>query len=193
MKTKMISMIVLTLTGLSLILSGCSNPKDANEGNFKQAINTILAKQKVGCFLVFLFPFPVTVDKRTANSIKPLDSLVKVGLLSSKEITPGSPSIEYSLTPEGQKFYNQPSGRFCIGEAEVDKIINFTPPQSYPGAPQMSSVKYTYKFKTIGKWVEDPEVQATISELNKILETKDNPPEQEITLFLTNNGWVDKL
>jgi hypothetical protein len=29
--------------------------------------------------------------------------------------------------------------------------------------------------------------------LNQILETKDNPPEVQINLFLTNSGWVDKL
>lgn len=217
-------MIVLTFTGLNLILSGCSNPKDANEGNFKQAINAILAKEKVGCVSVLGYAwdsFPAGVPKESTEQINLLNSLVKVGLLSSKEATvkhflsrKSVPGIEYSVTPEGQKFYTpnvyqQPSGGFCIGEAEVDKIINFTPPQSYPGSPQISLVKFTYKFKNIGKWVKDPEVQATIGTwsknsspgglvngnggLNQILESKDNPPEREIRLFLTNNGWVDKL
>lgn len=229
MKTKMTSMILLTLTGCNLILFGCSNPKDANEGNFKQAINKILAKDKVGCVPVLgnMKSFPTTVSKEATDQIKLLNSLVKVGLLSSKEGTIKDytgktfPGIEYSVTPEGEKFYtsnvyarssqSQSTGGFCIGEAEVDKIINFTEPQSYLGSAQVSNVKFTYKFKNLGKWFEDPDVQATVGNmwkggilerqrlyygnggLNRILESKDNPPEMQINLFLTNKGWVDKL
>ncbi|BAZ54251.1 hypothetical protein NIES4103_69360 (plasmid) [Nostoc sp. NIES-4103] len=229
MKTKMTSMIVLSVISSSLILSGCSNPKDANEGNFKQAINAILAKQKVGCVPILgnRESFPTTVPQQATDQIKLLNSLVKVGLLSGKEGTTKDfsgkilPAIEYSVTPEGEKFYtsnvyprssqSKSTGGFCIGDAEVDKIINFTEPQSYPGSAQVSNVKFTYKFKNLGKWFEDPDVQATVGTmwkggiferqplydgnggLNQILESKDNPPEREINLFLTNNGWVDKL
>ncbi|BAZ02032.1 hypothetical protein NIES37_60400 [Tolypothrix tenuis PCC 7101] len=229
MKTKSTSIIFLTFISINLILSSCSNPKEASEANFKQALNTILTKHRVGCVPVLgnMESFPITIPKVATEQINQLNSLVKVGFLSSKEgekkdySGKSIPGIEYSVTAEGEKFYtsnvyprapqSKPTGGFCIGEAEVDKILNFTEPQSYPGSPQVSNVKFTYKFKNLGKWFEDPEVQATVGTmwktgifanqplndgngaLHKILESKDNPPEIQMNLYLTNNGWVDKL
>jgi hypothetical protein len=221
MTVKMIAAFVLTFVGLNVALSSCNNVKDANEDNFKQAINKVIAEVKVGCVSVLRSreTFPVKIPKGSLSQVEALNSLVKVGLLSSKEVTiQGLPramaaGIEYSVTPEGKKVYTSNANHnaafapgFCIGDAEVAKILNFTQPQSQPDSSTTSRVRFTYRFKNLAKWFEDPEVQASLNSqskwgqyvnggrgLDQILATKDNPPEEEINLFLTNNGWVDSL
>lgn len=87
MKTKSTSIIFLTFISFNLILASCSNPKEASEANFKQALNTILTKHRVGCVPVLgnMESFPITISKLATEQINQLNSLVKVGFLSSKE------------------------------------------------------------------------------------------------------------
>jgi hypothetical protein len=113
-------------------------------------------------------------------SSKPITLLIAPGLLSAT-----APGIEDSVASEGKRVYTpdvyhndiNPASCFCIGEAEVDKILNFTQPQSQSGSPTLSRVKFTYKFKTLEKWFEDQEVQAFLNShgLDQILKTKNTP------------------
>jgi hypothetical protein len=216
------SILLLIFATFNLILSSCSSPKDANEDNFRHSINkAINDKEKVGCISVLQsgtsFPYQVPKVKVNQYKINVLNSFVKAGLLSSKEIQINNffgtiPGIEYAVTSEGEKVYTsdtkqlgQQGAGFCIGEVEVDKILNFTEPQSYLGSPPMTRVKFTYKFKRLYKWMEDKGIKEALdsrSEWSKIIKSKsldetlaakDNLPEEEINLYLTNNGWIDHL
>jgi hypothetical protein len=213
---------ILILFTLNSTLSSCSSPKDANEDNFKRSINkAINDKNKVGCISILQngdsFPYQIPKVKNNQYAINILNSFVKAGLLFSKEIQINEyvipiSGIEFAVTPEGEKVYTSDVKRFgqkdpgfCIGEVEVDKVLNFTEPQSYLGSPPMTRVKFTYKFKKFYKWIEDAGIKEALDSrsgwskiikskgLDEILAAKDNLPEEEISLYLTNNGWTDHL
>lgn len=190
-KTSIISILASTL------VIGCSNPKDANEGNFTQAVKEILPQTSHNCFGVGRLPY--TARRNTNSNMH--EELVKAGLLSKSSETKeyfGRKYISayYYVSPEGKKIHKQKISRFglgtvdyfCVGEMEVDKIVNFTEPQNQSGI-MVSHVKYSYKLKNIPKWARNPQLQQLIPSFPNL----DKPSEASITLKLTNKGWMPYL
>jgi hypothetical protein len=214
-----VKQITVCLLIANSLITGCDNSKAANESNFIKAINQALPGEELNCFPAEfstggLFPsskaisFPIVgIKDREPAYLKPL---AKVGLLSSRSVSEQvaekifgfkASATEYNLTELGKKFFTTNVGsqdskekesKFCLGEAEVDKIINFTEPQNQ-SSTATSDVKYTFKIKNIPQWAKDPDVQASIPKVAAILKTKDTPVEATMTLTLTSKGWSNEL
>jgi len=218
MKVKKVIFYILILGNF---ITGCDNSKAANEDNFKKAIANILPKQKINCFTMDIkllryfkepvsIDFPLDLEKKEEEGFTQLKVLAKVGVLSTSETTTREalsipqklvPATRYTLTKEGEKFFkrdltipgtSKKKNAFCFGETEIDKVINFTEPESFFGTTA-SRVKYTYRIKNLPSWTSDSEVQALIPKVAKMVRTKDKPAESTITLFLTSKGWAGKL
>lgn len=189
-----------------IVLIGCSNSKQANEKNFKSAIQAYLDTVYPKCFVNENFPAIVNSDflgRRAA-----LRSLAKAGLLSEKELSRkeykdwnGVLNVaiksEYALTETGRKFYNPDArqtlsgdrGGFCIGKATVKDITRYTEPADMFGH-RITKVNYTYSVGKLPEWATLPEVTAAIPALKEAVESTAKPIKATHTLVLTNNGWV---
>ena len=118
---------------LSLILvaifSGCSD-----EADLTKFVQAYLDKEYPMCYLTE--NFPMTAQYGQGHNIGQLLAMVKIGLLSRKELQKLSqyapPIYEYDLTEEGRKYYTPDAeknryddkmiGGFCFGKAKVTSI-----------------------------------------------------------------------
>lgn len=200
----------IILLCFALIITSCSNKKDANEENFTKAINTHFSKKcvQVGSFVVNTY-FDFIVDKKTKKLklsiplsmhktwIKQYDYLAKKGYVEIQEkrlkgrnhYTGKTQEIirrNFIITQKGKaaqdKINHQVS--FCVGNYQVTKIISFTKPANQ-GGTIVSFVTFDEKLINIPKNAQDEEFQKIFDysshKINK---------NQKLRLKLTNNGWI---
>lgn len=185
-----IRFLALALTGA---LVACGDPKSANKGNFTTAIDAILKTENPLCYIVSTQAFPLVIRKdgqfAYGSSLPQLNALVKAGVLSAKDSqksknyegiggaeNPNVAAIEFSVTPSGQTAYKEkmepnekwPQGGagFCLGSAEVSKIVDFTEPTVEQGGT-ISQIQYIYKVKTAESWAQTPEIKKTFPDFAK--------------------------
>lgn len=197
---------------VAVMVSGCSDPKAANEKNFKIAIQKTLDAEFPKCYITANFPATVAgFDVNNHKAIFP--ALVKAGLLSEKNEPHEVPDgffgnkkkiimqAVFDLTDEGKRFYKadaeksimgEDTGGFCFGKAEVKEITEFTEPTDAMGM-RISQVKFTYAVSDFPAWAKSSEISAAISSLGKAIESEETPIKGADVLALTNNGWVSKL
>jgi hypothetical protein len=192
---------------LGIILVGCSNPKDATESNFKDAIQDYFSKNKACISVRASFPYEVE-KKRGKNDV--LEELVKIGMLESNDsiktikniinpkIITKKSAIKYSLTDKGNKvseLVSENSGwfsgetKFCYGKYEVVNITNFSEPSDFFGQ-KISNVNYTYRVKDIADWANNDILKSKFSELKRDLNSMDEERGGKEALILTNKGWI---
>ena len=128
MKKRVIFAVVLG----ALVLAGCGSKKDANEKNFKVAIQNFLDSAYPKCYFFENFP-AVVGDFDLKNEKATLAALLKAGLVSVKDEPHEETQIfgnkktsikpTFYLTEEGKKFYKaniektlggQSIGGFCV-------------------------------------------------------------------------------
>lgn len=196
------SMILLALTA-------CSDPKKANETNFKNAINEYLTNTYPECYIKGNYPLEYDQSVLKYTETETLDMLVSENILNKtnnkriekeswsgkeREIT----TVVYDLTEEGKKHYTanatkdyrgQEVGAFCFGKASVNNISNFTEPSDAFGMT-ISQVKYSYKVSDIPIWIKAEKLSHKKSKLKADSESVETPIETKATLILTNNGWI---
>lgn len=198
----------ILITVFATLVSGCSDPKAANEKNFKAAIQNYLDTAYPKCYVAT--NFPTTTEYDVDRTTVKLRALVKVGLLSesvgSREIIThfgnggkkSIPTPSFDLTEEGRKFYkadvrgelsNRKIGGFCLGKAIVKNITQFSEPADMFGH-RISRVNYTYEVSGLPAWAKSPEIISVIYELKADVESDKTPIKRLDTLLLTNNGWV---
>ena len=199
------------------LLAGCSDPKAANEDNFKKALNTHYEKNCVALSWMDFSNshpgYPVSIKLETptmfrgpegtaeANEKKlaPYEALVSAGLLKGEDGQVKSdglfadskdapaPGRIYSLTVEGKKAYQSPGNTFCAGHYTVENIERFTPPSDSPMG-KLSSVVYTYgPDGEIADWAKNPAIQKTFPDFAAKLTPHQHGHEE---LLLTNKGWM---
>ena len=87
---------------LVAVFSGCSD-----EADLTKFVQAYLDKEYPRCYLTE--NFPMTIQYGQGHDIKQLLAMVKIGLLSKKELQKLSqyapPIYEYDLTEEGRKHY----------------------------------------------------------------------------------------
>lgn len=88
----------LFIAVIATLISGCSDPKAANEKNFKAAIQNYLDTAYPKCYVTMNFPKVIAYE--VGGTETTLRALVKVGLLSE---TVGSREIMASFGPGGKK------------------------------------------------------------------------------------------
>lgn len=195
---------------ISVLGTGCSDPKAANEKNFKIAIQENLDKEYPKCYIKQA-SFPAI--KNNSYESKYYTALVAAGLLSLKE-EPNEVNESifsnkkktvflptFNLTEEGKKFYKNDkeinsftgkiTGGFCFGKATVKEVTEFTEPADAGGA-KVSQVTFTYQVSDFPAWTKLPEVSAAIAELQKEVESEKTPIKGRDMLVLTNNGWKSR-
>lgn len=203
MKKRIICAVVLT----ALVLVGCGSKQDANEKNFKIAIQNYLDSAYPKCYFFENFP-AVAMDFDLKNEKGTLAALLKTGLVSVKD----EPHEEaqffgnkktvikptFYLTEEGKKFYKtdvektlggQSIGGFCMGKAKVQDVPQFTEPSDMFGQ-KISRVNYTYVVSDLPSWTKSPEILSAIPSLKPDVESENTPIKGLDAVVLTNNGWI---
>jgi hypothetical protein len=198
-----------TLVAAALLVSACSDPKAANEKNFKTAIQKAMDAEYPTCYVKSNFPatiggFDVSGNKRNFKA------LVSAGLLSEKEEPHMTTEYlrnrvevqpTYYLTDEGKKYYKagvaktvlgETVGGFCFGKGVVKDITEFTEPADMGGV-KASRVSFTYQVSDIPAWATSPEILAAMPRLKADVESEKTPIKGGDVLALTNNGWVSQL
>ncbi|WEQ54124.1 hypothetical protein LV478_18825 (plasmid) [Komagataeibacter oboediens] len=200
----------------AIFLSGCNDPKEANDANFTKAINEHLAKKCiiVGDDMGFDGDFPATidpevappnadeafrqdVDRRNQQAIHPFDVLVDTGLLKREDTTKEVdtwgkketvPEKIYSLTDKGKAALVKHRA-FCAGHQQVASIKHFSEPGNVPfGGGKMSEAVFTTKAVDVPDWAKDQAVQDAWPSLKRDL---DPDHEQRADLIQTNKGWIE--
>jgi hypothetical protein len=204
---------------LCCLLSACGSAKDANNTNFTKALNTHFASHCMLLETSDITDsnFPLTIPLQVPSQFVPVanaklqndkataqyEALVQIGWLSEAKGTttvqnffgpPATvPAKIYSLTAAGKAaatarpfFSTGPA--FCIGHYTVDSIIRFTPPENGPGG-STSEVVFTYgPSSDVPSWAYSSAVQSAFPNLANTLRKSQ---QGDVTLVLTNNGWMD--
>ncbi len=196
------------LAAIATLLTACSDPKAANEKNFKAAIQNYLDGAYPQCY--FTGDFPAIVPMFDARGTKAtLKALVSARLLSEKdephetEVFGGKKVViqpTFHLTEEGKKFYKTDAtktlsgkmiGGFCMGKASVKDVSQFSEPSDMFGQ-RVSQVNYTYEVDGLPAWAKSPETLAAIPSLRADVESAKTPIKKLDVFILTNNGWVHR-
>lgn len=187
MKLKSISMLLFLF---SLVLSGCSDPKEANKENFKQAAQIYLDQTYPKCY--FYMNFPYTLPKYDfSNKKSVIAAMTDLGFIKKD----GS---SYILTDEGKKHYTEnettslggdPLGGFCGGKATVIEIDNFSEPANMFGRT-ISEVKYTYQVSDLPDWMKSPEVTKLDRTLKTDLASETKAAKGKDVFLLSGEGWI---
>jgi len=193
---------VVVLIGC-LVAAGCSDPMDATESNFEDAINIYLSGQPE-CISIASpgyfgdsMDLPVTIAKNSRTyreRTEYLDGFVDAELLKSESRTTkdqygmAREQKVYELSENGHDFYQKPrfgSGEFCFGNKVVAEILQFTEPAEAQGV-KVTRVKFTYEVENIPDWVKSDTFSKVASDA---IASGDTPIKTDVTLFLTSNGW----
>lgn len=191
--------VILSLVIAASTLQGCgSDPKEANEANFKKAVQEYFDKKYPVCPIKGDFPTDPksSLMKYNYGKIKAIyEEMVKAGLLVKQKA--GKDAV-YDLTDEGKKYYKESKsdkeyelGSFCFGSAQVKEILNFTEPSQLLGHT-ISEVKFTYQVNDLPNWVKSPEIYELRSSLKKLVHSEEAPVESRRVLVLTNKGWISE-
>lgn len=209
-----IKFIVPTL--LVVLLVACDSSKDATNSNFEKAANAHFSKDciklKPVVFSAQNSSYPLTVTLQTKNNFikqeqldndnasrtRPLDLLVKAGVLSVQDSTKkempifGKVEVEvptkiYSLTDMGKKSLEKEDGTgFCIGHYKVDEVVRFSQPNNAFGQT-VSQVNLTVSPVDVPKWVENDDLQ----KFYKLDQTLTKRSKTTRTFVLASDGWID--
>jgi hypothetical protein len=193
---------------MALLAVGCSDPKAANEKNFKAAIQKSLDSSYPKCYYTKNFPATVPIFFGAGENKAVFKALVDAGILEEK--VESHMSTEYQikrmvteptfyLTAEGgKKFYKnnvsksvlgEETGGFCFGKATVKDIVQFTEPGDMMGG-KYSTATYKYVVGDFPSWAKRPEILAVIADLKKDVESEVSLVEGSALLNLTNKGWI---
>ncbi|MCY1361705.1 hypothetical protein D9M69_483810 [compost metagenome] len=203
MQLKQLSMIAL------LVCTGCTDPKQASEANFKQAIQAYLDTTYPRCYVESNFPtetqeFDIRGTNRMLHALAKVD-VVKETELSRKEI-PASFGMEartdiryaYDLTEEGRKYFKpevvelmsgKKLGGLCFGRAHLLSVDNFTEPADMMGQ-KISHVTYSWSVTDLPDWASRKEVVEMDRALEGDVDSGKNPHKETKVVVLTNKGWV---
>ncbi len=198
--------LIVTMTAFA---TACSDPKAANEANFKIAIQKDLDTAFPRCYLVENFP-AVVAEFGFGTNKATFKALENAGLLSEKQelhktvgVWGNKEAVQpvFYLTEEGKKFYKADAGKtrlgekaggFCFGKATVKEITLFTEPADSSGV-RMSQVTYKYTVSDFPAWAKLPEVLSVLTSLKSDIDSETTPIEGHAFLTLTNKGWVNAM
>ncbi len=200
---KLVACLALTS---SITLTGCSDPKAANEKNLGAAIQAYLDQTYPQCYVRMKFPLEGFVPD---SQRRQLEALKSVGFVSEKELSrkeykewgSGETRVNiqsvFDLTDEGRKNYRLDTegygagkfGGFCFGKATVKEIVNFTEPSEALGH-KITRVNFTYQVDDIPAWARNDGLTAGNQRLRTDIESGKKPAKEEATLIATNKGWI---
>lgn len=176
-----------------LLLSGCSNPKDANKANFKTALQQWFDANPVCTPLTPDQNLPIQRATNDRANKPALDAAVAAGLLSAQPAGPAG-GLVYRPTDAAQSAIRQHDAflggvDICFAHRKVDTIDSFTEPADMMGV-KASRVTFTYSLEDVAPWATQPAIAAAVPAIGQALAR----PSQTDTagLVLTNEGWKDE-
>lgn len=194
---------------ISFFLVGCSNPQNATDANFKDAIQKYFNDTRA-CFSIDV-AFPYEHEKKRNKNVI-LEELVKLGLLSkedsikvsenmfNKKLLTKESAVKYSLKAKGEKVatlirkntaFSSGKTKICYGVYKVEDIIDFSEPADMFGQ-KISKVNYTYKISNVASWAENDVLKMKYATLKKDLNSSQKSERGKVILILTNKGWLHK-
>ena len=188
--------------GLSLLLMAslfsCTDKKAATKSNIRAAVQQALVDDPQ-C-LPFSFPAFAPQRPSRGDANEQLQTLVSAGLVHMPHPAPkgsagwGVPSVEYDLTPLGQKYQRtvtlplfRPQTRLCYAQRKVTAIDSYTEPASFFGRI-VTTVTYQYRLHAFASWAQQPAIVEAFH-LDHDLQLKTHPETAEIALTSTSEGW----
>lgn len=206
----------LPLAILLITSAACSDPKEASQANFTEALRTGLAEEKL-CLRQGFSSVEVPKNGYNGTYGESLDVLAQAGILHAKEeiregrrvseldrmiyarrrqaVPTKDTLIVYSLTEEGER--TSRTGQTldrreirvpCYGTPKLEKVVRWTEPAEAMGR-MVTEVTYTYTITEMPAWVNHPAMRKAFPELETILPTLDSVAEGSTYLVLTNEGW----
>ncbi|MGP1684351.1 MAG: hypothetical protein ACTS8S_18695 [Giesbergeria sp.] len=198
-----------------VLLAACSNPKEANEKNFKAALQAHYDRPDQAICVQVSAPHDRVTKTGEKIELKPIEvqsnskgenilfALAKAGLFTEEvRETPNpnrweknNPMLRtsvFSLSDEGRKFIRDGGGAFshrldfCTGKLEVISITNFTQPTELLG---FTTTTIRYKTKVAGQapWLTDEVLKAAFLFQERNFA---DGADARAPLLLTNNGWM---
>lgn len=199
---------VRTLVVLVLgLLSGCTNPKVANDQNIADAVSHYLQSER-GALCLQLHQWPIVVEPDELRMITrfpkglagQMQALQQAGLVSSTDVELagvdffGKKNIakRYQLTDTGKKFYREKSADpsqpyeadLCFAQRKLDHLVSWAPLKTSVG--QAVSATYTYQVVHIADWAKTPEFKSVFSNETAAAFV---PVQEQRTVALTDSSW----
>lgn len=178
---------------LLAFLVACGSKTDANESNFREALNQHFAAEKNRlCFWLRKMPMDIRESERSSNRQGAgLDALAAAGLLKSEEVEVSGrfggqeKATRYTLTDAAQPFLRTDgySPGLCWGKKRVGKIIKWI-----DHGEGDAGVIYTYDIVDMADWAKNQDVQEGFR-LKDIVADAETKKEVGIGVRLTNIGW----
>jgi hypothetical protein len=204
------------IASATVLLSACSNPKDANEKNFAAATEMYLQKRGTLC-LDLRQRWPVEnilaegSSSTTNSAAERLTALEAAGLVRSERVERAQPGgrpstiVRYDLTDMGRQ-YTRPTERIvftvsaeeekkpaldlCYGQKTLASITKWEGPMKF-GDYQEAGIYYTYVIKDVAPWADDEAMQRMFTSMKR--ELVEVPKEGQLSVKLTSAGWEAKM
>ncbi|GGP23207.1 hypothetical protein [Silvimonas iriomotensis] len=208
---KLIQTLSLTACA-TLALSACNKPAEKPSAEvFTSGMNQYLAQKGHFCLDKTDWPINITPNQAAAaeRDAVQLPVLQQMGIVAEKDVmvrydSPGKSEVisthQYSLTPEGQKYYLKQDftyarpdgskatrhGDLCAASLTLDQIVGWEPPHDENGHPT-TAVTYTYKVDA-APWAKDPAMVRVFPMLARIVQG-DRQMQLKEVFTLTDKGW----
>lgn len=195
-----IKIALAAISGLSLTLMGCSDPKAASKANFRTALQGWFDAHPE-CVNIGQMPATVRADGSPADR-RGYEALTAAGLLSVQKRRENRPpvmgqdmsydALVYQPTDAGAKVIRKSDNTLlggsdlCFARRVVGEVTSFTEPADVMGV-RVSQVRYTYRLEDMAPWARDTAVRAALPSLAKAAGTEQG--EDKAALVLTSEGW----
>lgn len=199
--------VVLVLAVVSL--SACKNPQAQipDRANFTAVVNDYLSKRGHLCLAKYDWPITVTAIEREARSslnARQMPVLESLGLVNGREVPSTgagkSPSREYALTAEGQKYYLHVPvvitaarqhvvhpADFCAATLTLDRLVGWEKPTSF-GDRTATSILFTYRISPAA-WTQTPDARLAFPTVTRAVANA-GALQLRLGVHLTSSGWV---
>jgi len=205
----MMKRLIILVSFIVLFSAGCSNPNDASESNFKDALNKYFASRPL-CEMIsgsifsdnsiptYYFDFPTVIptgspypngQKTRERASRLFSVLAEFELLTA---TTGKfdwedgfrrvhnlEAIRFSLSEKGRSLFQ--GDKLCYGKRVVDSIVNITLHEEM--GQRSAHVKYTYKDDIDQAWIKH-------SHFDDLYQGLESSGEAGVNFVLLHEGWV---
>lgn len=189
-----------TLAAATLLIAGCSDPKEASKGNFKAALQGWFDEHGE-CVNIGRMPAELRADASQKDRAG-YDALTQAGLLSAENRRVERPAIMgtdmsydatiYHPTESGQKVIRKSGNRLlggydlCFARRNVVEVTSYTEPADMMGL-RASQVRYRYRLEDIAPWAQSAALRSALPRLASALDKPEG--EDKAALILTSEGW----
>ncbi len=198
----LLGVMITTMVGL---LTGCSDPRAANDNNIQNAVKQYLSEDGALCLQMHDWPLLLEPDDLKMITRFPkgiagqMAMLEQAGVVSSEEviqkdkffIVGSNISKRYQVTAAGKKFLREKTtdsaGRvldtdLCYAKKELDNLSKW---ERVPSS-DLVIASYTYKVNYLADWAKTPEFKAVFED---VAIAALQPQPEQLNIKLDAKGW----